>query len=544
MAPDLLDTLSRARQAYAPVSERRPEQSGAGKNTTWGAGEGSLRRAAESCAAEGFARSAEQFFALSGWLAGEQARGLEHCELEARLAEDGRELIRALLQDHLDLRAACEPRLDGVVGADGVRRRHVERGHERELLSVFGGVEVGRLAYRQRGLENLYPADWRLNLPAEKHSHGLRKLAALEAPRTSFEDAQAAIVRQTGQLLGKRQLRELTVAAARDFKAFYERRERTASEQDDVLVLSCDGKGVVMRQEALREQTRKQAQSSNPKLQTRLSKGEKRARKRMAEVAAVYELEPQPRTPADILPGDEAERQAQAPAPKAKNKWLSASVTDDAAEVVSEMFKEADRRDPAHKRSWVVLVDGNNHQINRIKTEARKRKIKPLITVDFVHVLQYLWSAAWSFFKEGDPAAERWVQEKARQLLEGKAGIVAAAIRRKATRLGLEPTKREGADRCADYLLAKRPYLDYPTALNEGWPIATGVIEGACRHLVKDRMDITGARWGLESAEAVLKLRALISNNDFDQYWNFHLAQERRRVHASRYALGVIAQPA
>jgi hypothetical protein len=136
------------------------------------------------------------------------------------------------------------------------------------------------------------------------------------------------------------------------------------------------------------------------------------------------------------------------------------------------------------------------------------------------------------------------VQEKALAVLEGKAGIVVAAIRRKATTLQLEPTKRQSADRCADYLLAKRPYLDYPTALTNGWPIATGVIEGACRHLVKDRMDITGARWGLAGAEAILTLRPLISNGDFDQYWTFHLAQEHRRVHASRCALGVIPAPA
>jgi hypothetical protein len=155
---------------------------------------------------------------------------------------------------------------------------------------------------------------------------------------------------------------------------------------------------------------------------------------------------------------------------------------------------------------------------------------------------EYLWSAAWCFFDEGDPAAERWVNDKARQILEGKAGITAASIRRKATRLGLDPDKRKNADRAADYLLNKRAHLDYPTALAHGWPIATGVIEGACRHLIKDRMDITGARWGLQTAEAVLKLRALISNQDFDTYWEFHLTQEHHRVHASRYALGVIPQ--
>jgi hypothetical protein len=105
-----------------------------------------------------------------------------------------------------------------------------------------------------------------------------------------------------------------------------------------VLVLSCDANGVVMREGALRDQTRKQAQSSQTKLQTRLSKGEKRNRKRMAEVAAVYEATPTPRAPADILPRDETERDAARPGPQAKNKWLSASVSDDAATVVAEMF--------------------------------------------------------------------------------------------------------------------------------------------------------------------------------------------------------------
>jgi hypothetical protein len=123
------------------------------------------------------------------------------------------------------------------------------------------------------------------------------------------------------------------------------------------------------------------------------------------------------------------------------------------------------------------------------------------------------------------------VQEKARAVGDGQASTVAASIRRKATRLGLETANRKNADTCADYLLAKRAFLDYPTPLTNGWPIATGVIEGACRHLVKDRMDITAARWGLDSAEAVLKLRALHSNGDFNSYWCYRRKQERRRVH-------------
>jgi hypothetical protein len=146
------------------------------------------------------------------------------------------------------------------------------------------------------------------------------------------------------------------------------------------------------------------------------------------------------------------------------------------------------------------------------------------------------WSSAWCFFDEGDTQAEGWVHDKARAVLEGKASLVAAAIRRTATNRGLTNNQRAKADTCADYLLRKQAYLDYPTAMANGWPIATGVIEGACRHLVKDRMDLTGARWGLPGAEAVLKLRALRTNGDFDQYWSFHLTEERHRVHNSRYA--------
>ena len=539
MAFDLLDLFAGARQANGSVSERALGCVDGDRRVV-----GGEERGAAGDAVAGFERSRALFGELIEWAAGEQALVLEHSELEARLVDDARALARQVLQDQFDLRARVEQRAEGVIGADGRPRRTVERGHERDLHTVLGEVAVTRLAYRAAGSENLYVADARLNLPPARYSHGIRRLAALEAPRSSFEDAQAAIMRQTGQQIGTRQLRELTLAAAQDVDVFYAQRPRTAPEEKDLLVLSCDAKGVVMRTEALREQTRAQAQSASGKLKTRLSKGEKQGRKRMAEIVTVYELTPQPRTAAEILPDPENPPTVACARAKAKNKWLKASVTNDASAVIAEMFNEADRRDPEHHLTWVALVDGNNHQIDRIGAEARKRKLTIPIVIDFIHVLEYLWSGCWCFFAEGDPAAERWVSDKAREVLNGRAGIVAAAIRRKATTLGLDANHRKNADRAADYLLAKRPYLDYPTALRTGSPIATGVIEGACRHLVKDRMDITGARWGLAGAEAILTLRALITNGDFDQYWTFHLAQEHHRVHAQRYALGVIPAPA
>lgn len=489
----------------------------------------------------GFGASDVLYGRLAGFLGGEESGRLSHVELEQRLNVDGAELLRQLFQDHLDLRAGRERRLEAVAGAGGSRQGAVETGHVRPLQTVFGTVTVSRLAYRRRGEENLYPADAALNLPEELHSHGLRALSAIEASRGSFAEASDAVERATGVRCGKRQVELLAQRTAVDFEAFYQAKERTDATEDDILVLSADGKGIVMRPEALRAATAKAAARRDKKLKTRLSKGEKTNRKRIAEVAAVYNVAPVARVPADII--GHPEQRAKTQAPKATNKWLSASVVDDAAAVISAMFDEATRRDPEHRRTWIALVDGACHQIDRIKAEAKHRSITVVIVCDFVHVMEYLWSAAWSFFDEGDPVAESWVADKATALLEGKAPTVAAAIRRKATRLHLDPAARANADRCSDYLLAKAAYLHYDQALAQGWPIATGVIEGAVRHLVKDRLDLTGSRWGLRGAEAVLKLRALRTNDDFDEYFDFHLDRERQRVHAARYANGVIPGP-
>jgi hypothetical protein len=148
----------------------------------------------------------------------------------------------------------------------------------------------------------------------------------------------------------------------------------------------------------------------------------------------------------------------------------------------------------------------------------------------------YLWSASLAFHGEGSPERENWVGERLLAVLEGRASLVAAGMRRSATKRGLATAEREPVDVCAQYLLNHTAYLRYDEYLKAGLPIATGVIEGACRHLVKDRMAVTGARWSLAGAEAVLQLRALRSSGDFDEYWKFHEQREYERNHATRYA--------
>jgi hypothetical protein len=126
------------------------------------------------------------------------------------------------------------------------------------------------------------------------------------------------------------------------------------------------------------------------------------------------------------------------------------------------------------------------------------------------------------------------VAQRALKILQGKAGLVAAGMKRSATKLKMEKKAREAVDICASYLLKNKSRLQYDKALASGHPIATGIIEGACRHLINDRLDITGARWGLERAEAILKLRSIKSSGDFEQYWTFHRQQYKQRLYGTK----------
>jgi hypothetical protein len=297
-----------------------------------------------------------------------------------------------------------------------------------------------------------------------------------------------------------------------------------------------------MRHDDLREATRKAAEAEPRRLHTRLAKGEKPNRKRMAQVATVYSIAPWPRTSADVLHGLHDHRDAARPRPTNKRVWASAQRS--AQGVIDDAFAEAHRRDPAHRRRWVVLVDGQRDQIRRVQRAARKVGAEITIVLDIVHVLEYLWRAAYAFHKDGTPAAEAWVEHQLVKLLGGRsAGEVAKSMRLMAQRHGLDTTATKPVEKAAAYLVKHTRLLHYDRALADGLPIATGVIEGACRYLVQDRMGRTGARWSLTGAEAILRLRALQASGDFDDYWQFHLTKEHARTHASRYAGGEIPNP-
>lgn len=217
------------------------------------------------------------------------------------------------------------------------------------------------------------------------------------------------------------------------------------------------------------------------------------------------------------------------PGPKAERKWCTASVIRPPEQVVADAFAQAEARDPQHLRDWIVLVDGARHQLDLIHAEATRRGIRPNVLLDFVHVAEYCWTAAHAFHPVGSRVAETWAADKLTAILAGHGDRAATEMSAQAEHLSA--TRREAVTTCHRYLTGHLDQLHYDTALKNGWPIATGAVEGACRHLIADRLDITGARWGLDGAEAVLQLRALITNGDFEDYWRYHVVREHERLY-------------
>ena len=242
---------------------------------------------------------------------------MRESDLERELNRRGQELMRKLLQGHLDQRSPGEA-AGPVEGADGVERSE-RRLHDRQLETTFGTVAVERLGYARHGHDSLHPLDASLNLPAERYSLEVRRRVAEAAASRSFDEALFELSRHSGAQVPKRQAEQLVARAAEDFDAFYAARRAAAGEpvaDESVVVLTFDGKGVVLHHEDLREATRKAAERRRRQREqlspfNRLRPGEKKHAKRMATVAAVYAVAPLVRSPEDFL-------QSLAPAPSGR----------------------------------------------------------------------------------------------------------------------------------------------------------------------------------------------------------------------------------
>lgn len=494
-----------------------------------------------------FSRSRDVFEALVVQASSASALRGGHAELEATLLEKGRGLLRQLLQDHLDLRSARERDVK-VVDQDGTGRAERRQG-TRQLRSLLGPVVVTRRLYQQAGCEGRAPADAGLRLCEDSYSMGVRRQLAQLCANDAYAPAVETLERLTGAHVGQRQAEELARRAAEDVCQFYAERASEPVAEKSLLVLSFDAAGVVMRTSSLRPATRKKAESElpAPPFPPKLGTGEKPNRKRMAQVGAVYAVEPFFRTADDIV----GELQSLAPTasndgpsrPRPVNKRVFASIARSAASVIDDGFRDALARDPESKHRWVVLLDGNGDQIRAARRAAKRAGVEITIVADLIHLIEYLWPAAYAFHPPGSDEAREWVVARVRALLEGAdPSQVAAGMRRSATLRNIK--RRKAVDKCAQYMLKLAPYMHYGQAIRDGLPIATGVIEGACRHLIRRRLGIGGARWTTAGAEAILLLRATVLSRDFDEYWAFHESQVFRRTHQSKYRGAIpITQP-
>ena len=482
--------------------------------------------AADGELAAALADSAEQFAGLLTWAA-EESRFLDHGEREEAITREGRELERRLLQATFALDAAREERAPQVTSAAGVRHRTVEAGQGRGLASVFGPVRVTRMAYRHGHEENLYPADARSVMPGDPYSMGMRALAAFHLAATGYGQAQEVIRDRTGVRIGHAQL----AGIARDLAAwtddFYGERSRGAGEEQqpdgDVIMMQGDGKGIAMRPEHRRNAGKQD--------------GTRPGVKKMAEIVAVADFTPAVREPEDIA-APPARRKAR-PGPEARDKWVSASVTESIGDMIAAAFDEADRRDPERVRQRVFLVDGNKQQLAAIATQAEARGLKVPVLIDYIHVSGYIGKAS-AALHPGDPAAAgQWADGQLLRVLHGRAKAVAATLASVAARARANPRKRDldltDVDKAVTYLSNNSQHMKYDKALATGWPIATGMIEGACRFVIEDRFGITGARWSPEGAEDILKIRAVVVNGDLDDYMRYYKQRYRDEHHLARY---------
>ncbi len=403
------------------------------------------------------------------------------------------------------------------------------------MISIFGPVRARRLAYRNRREANLYPADARWALPDDPYSLGMRALAAYHLAGGGYGQAQDVIAARTGVRIGRAQLAGLAQDMAGWVDDFYDQRAQGADAglpASDVIMMQAGGKGIAVLPG---HRAGKGSDAAHPGI------------KKMAEIVAVADFTPAVREPGDIAAPPA--RRKEHPGPQARDKWVAASITGSIEEMIGKAYDHADLRDPLRVRQRVFLVDGNKQQITAIGDHARARGLKVPVLIDFIHVSGYLGKAAAALHPADPQAAREWADGQRLRVLHGRAKAVAATLASVAARARAKNSHPDltDVDKAVIYLTNNHMHMRYDKALANGWPIATGMIEGACRFVIEDRFGITGARWSLDGAEIILKLRAVIVNGDLDDYMDYYKARYRTDIHLSRYdpdsiaALGLTA---
>lgn len=389
----------------------------------------------------------------------------------------------------------------------------------RRFITIFGELKLWRWFYHRDGSPGIFPLDQDANLPQSTYSYFVQDFLGEWLTDATYEKTAAGFEKVFGFRPPKHTVEDLAPPAAADADPYYESLGNPPPETEgEVLVVAIDGKGVPLVKEQPAEH------------KVRLGRGEKLSRKKEAVVSVVYTTAAQPRTAEDVL-REVCDKEPPPKRPQRQNKRVRATL-EGKENAIAWAQADAERRDPAGLKKLVCLLDG----AVGLWTLALVIFKGATFILDFFHASEYLWRVAYVFHREGSAQAEAFVRHHLRMLLEGKVGYVIGGLRQMLTKHAktLNAAQRKILQTTINYYDRNRKYMAYDQYLAAGYPIGSGVVEGACRHVVKDRMEGSGMRWTVPGAEAVLKLRAVQVNGDWDRFWQFHMQQEARRRFGGR----------
>ena len=404
---------------------------------------------------------------------------------------------------------------------------------KRPYLSIFGQIDIERTCYGHDRVEAA-PLDAQLHLPQRQYSYLFQRwLGAFVV-----DDAHAEAIRKLGTILGLeisvKASEDLNREQASDVEVFQDHLPvPDAEEEGPLLVVTADCKGVPLVRKAVEEIEEPSAPAvggrQDRSLDHRRGKGEKTNKKQMAAVGAVYTIKPFVRTADDVIE-EVMRKEARQRRPCPQNKRVRAELLVGKVALFLWLAQETIRRNPQGSKPVIFLSDGERALHDR---QSEYLPANTICILDLFHVLERLWKVAWCFFEEKTQKrqAHQWVEERLKRLLEGKVDSVIRGLRYQTTQYGLKGQKRKTVRDAADYFERNRDRMKYDEYLAAGYPIGSGVVEGACRHLVKDRLERTGMRWLPSGAQAMLDLRATYLNGEWNAFWKFHTEREDQRLY-------------
>lgn len=384
-------------------------------------------------------------------------------------------------------------------------------------FSVFGKLVIRRAYFYAAETGGVCPLDAALSLPARCYSDFLLELATVLAVDGVFETGTEVLRNLLGVTVPKRAIEMAIAEHSATVATFYETRGTfPASEEGPILVAQADGKGVPMvRHEAVPAEVRR-------------GKGDKKTRKKEAIATAVYTIAPYRRTPQMVVDAL-FKKHPEAPLsdrPVPCHKQIFASLKGKAA-ALKQLAEKVALRERRSIRARVALTDG------AIALQQQMQTHLPNFTLvlDVIHVDEYVWKAGTAVYGETDPHRAVWVEQQMLDILSSRVGDVIHRLEDKAKTLSKRSQAGKTLRQVAHYFQRNQAHMDYATYLRRGWPIGTGVIEGVCRHLVKDRMELAGMRWTVPGAEALLALRAVHENGDWEAFHEFRRAQQHQTLY-------------